>query len=224
MSDIVAAIALTPRRIRIIADGTLTSFSFVTFWYISRADGAGTDVSVVGFWQPDAGAFAYELALSEDLVAHVGYLVTASSADNDFITVWQPPLLQPAGLVPLDDPEAEALGVDWDWLAASLDGAGDLPLVRGRPCLLHDLAAIAETVPGELFHRPREGAGLPTRVNGPAALGSLAASVRAAWRADDRVRRATVEVTAGTNGEVTISGKIEPVALNETIPVTTRSG
>jgi hypothetical protein len=186
---------------------------------VSRVDGAGgVSLSVNFAFQTDLTSL--ELALSGGLVPDVKYLFEYGPAGTG-ITAYIPPISQSSRGSSQDDPEAEALGIDVDWLAESLDASGDMPTIRGRDCLSNDLVAIAKTDPGELFHRPKEGGGMLSQVNGPGNdLDAVARALRATWSRDRRVKSVnTIEVSHDTDGTVTASTSVQPVALSELLAV-----
>jgi phage baseplate assembly protein W len=205
----------SPYRLRVVWDLPATGQDTAADYALARADGAGPGPEVAAAWSVDAGAV--ELALASPLPPGLALVLVHAAGDR------LPCALPPTALRPDDaagdgvgDPEAELFGVDLDWLAPALAAGGDVPEVRGLAALRADLAAIAVTAPGELFHRPTEGAALPQRVNGagaPAELGRLAAAVRRAWVSDDRVKAARVSVVARADGAVTAAGDVETVPL-----------
>jgi phage baseplate assembly protein W len=204
----------TPYRLRVVWDAPAAGQDTAADYAVERADGAGPGPAVASAWFIDAGAV--EVALATPLLPGLDFVLVHAAGDRVPFALPPAPPRADAGAGRAEDPEAELFGVDVDWLSEALAPGGDLPAVRGLPALRADLARIAVTVPGELFHRPTEGAGLPLRVNGagvPAELGRLSAAVRRAWVADDRVRQASVAVAARADGGVTATGDVETVPL-----------
>jgi hypothetical protein len=217
---ITEARARSPWRLRLVFDAIPGGATTAASYTLTREDGAGTSAEVARAFAVDATAV--ELALSEALRDHVTYQVALAGVADPAAVRYSPPLAQILGADRQDDPEAEAFGVDSDWLAERLSGDGDVPEVRGLPCLRHDLIAVARTVPGEVYHRPDCGAGIPTRVNGPAPLSELAAAAKREWLKDDRVKRASPKVTESSAGEISIRGDVQSVALDDALPLTSR--
>lgn len=194
-----------------------------TNWSITRVDNAGgVSLSVTFAFQTDLTSL--DLALSGPLVPGVPYTVSESPAGSGIVS-WLSPASQTSGSSLAGDPEAEAFGVDVDWLATSLTPSGDMPEIRGLDCLKNDLVAIAKTDPSELFHRPKEGAGLLSKVNGPGSdTDEVARSLRPTWQRDARVRSVkSLTVSSNSSGGVTASADIETVALSGSLQVTVRT-
>ena len=223
MTAFVQTLARSRWRIAATFDGAFANWTVAATYTITRADGSPTTEHVASAFTSDTTTV--ELALSEALLDGIVYVVAAVGVTGTSATVIQPvsaPTVQHAAA---DDPASEAFGIDLDWLAASLDASGDTPTVSGRACLVHDLAAIAMTQRGELFHRPDAGAGLPLQVNGPAAAGDLAAAVKREWQRDDRVRSVDrARGTIATDGSVTIDGAVTPIAIDDPIPMSVSRG
>ena len=215
-----AAEARSAWRVRARWLSVVGGYTTAANYVVLRADAAGCTVAVAAAFALDAQLV--ELALTEPLVAGVVY-VLGFAGDGGAPRFGLPlPIPTADDEESGDDAEAEAFGVDWDWLGDALTPDGDLPEVRGRPCLVHDLAAVAVTRPGEIFHRPDAGAALPLRVSGPnvpAELDDARAAVRRAWQADDRVRRDVLRATAGTDGTVALDGDVTPIALDDALAV-----
>jgi hypothetical protein len=232
-TTITQAVASSAYRVRITTAEPVASFpalSTPSAWVLARQDGGGGLVPSVNYVIV-VDTYAVELVLSRALLSGVVYGTTtqgAGGASNIGLFAWTEAPAPVAGPTAADDPAAEAFGVDWDWLAPALDAGGDLPVVSGPACLQRDLAAIAVTEPGELFHRPTEGGGMRAKVNGAAntdvALGEVSRALRAQWAADPRVRAVTVAVSADDAGAVTATGAVTPVALADSLPVTVTEG
>lgn len=221
----VQLLATSPYRIRVTLGQTVSTYTpgilVAANWSITRVDGAGgVPVSATFAFQLDLTSL--ELALSSPLLDGVRYTVAESPAGSG-IVAWVAPVSQRTQQGVVDDPEAEAFGIDYDWLAPALDASGDMPTIRGRDCLSNDLVAIAKTDPGELFHRPTEGGGMLTQVNGPGNdPDAVGRALRGAWSKDRRVKSVgPIEVTADGDGSVTASASVQPLALNE--PLTVRA-
>jgi hypothetical protein len=223
MTTFVQARARSRWRITITFDGSFAGWTTSTTYAIARADGAPTSVTVSRAFATDSTTI--ELALSEALLEDVVYALSATAVTGSTsVAVQSAPTEQtPRGAI--DDPEAEAFGVDVDWLAPSLDATGDIPTIRGRECLRADLIAIAFTAPGELFHRPDAGAGIPDEVNGPAELDDLIAATKREWQRDDRINRLEpMRAEISTAGEVSIRAIVIPIAIDEPLPVSVNRG
>lgn len=198
---IVQAIARSPWRVRLVFDGAPGVLTYT----LTRDDGGVTDVTVSRSFGTDP--VSVELALSTALLLGVVYVVTASNGATARVGLPVQPAQRSGPIRATDDPEAELYGVDLDWLAP-LTATGDCAEVRGVAALRADLAAIARTSPGELFHRPAEGAGLLLGVNGP--LEAVAARVRTQWQRDTRVSAVSAMQVSAGDGTVTVSGDIRP--------------
>jgi len=221
-------LATSPYRIRVVLGETVATYSpgilVATNWSISRVDGAGgVPVSVTFAFATDVTSL--ELALSSPLLDGIQYTLSESPAGSG-VAAWRAPVTQAAQQQNVfSDPEAEALGVDYDWLAAVLDATGDMPQIRGKDCLANDLMAIALTSPGELFHRPTEGGDMLSEVNAPGSdPDAVGRRLRAAWSKDRRVKSiGPIEIADDGQGSLTASTAVQTVPLPEplTIRVTT---
>lgn len=219
MTAFVNALARSPWRVALLFDGAFGGMASPATYTFARVDGVGTLITTSRAWNTDT--LAVDLALSGPLLEGVVYAVTAAGVSGSIQVSFRSPLPRVTAERPIDDPEAEAFGVDINWLADALDATGDIPTTRGRACLVADLAAIAVTQRGELVHRPDAGAGLDADVNGPGNdLGETQAAVKGEWLKDPRVRAASTPAQISTTGDVTINGQVTPVALNTSIPVT----
>lgn len=219
MTDLNNVLIVQPWRLRalFVADGSFTSLND---WSLTSPAG---EHGIADAWA--LSGHAVELALDEPLTPGLLYTLehASSSRTLDFRYI-APPAVEQADEDD-DDPEAEAFGVDVDWLADSLTASGDLPDVRGLAALKHDLAGVAVLSPGELPHRPLAGVGLRSRVNASAddgAISDVRADLIAAFTADDRVRDATAEVTADpTTGGVRVAVSVlTPQLSGESIDFT----
>jgi phage baseplate assembly protein W len=223
MPTLQQAEARSPWRVRLVFDVAPGAPTTPGTYALARTDGAGPAPAVARVLPLDTASV--ELVLAEGLLPALLYTLTVTGASGTPRVSYRAPDAQALGTVPDEDPEAEAFGLDVDWLAPTLAPGGDLPTVRGRACLVHDLAAVAVTRPGELFHRPEVGAALPQRVNGPntpADLLDARAGVKRAWLADDRVRGVELTATAATDGTATLTGKVQSVIPEEPVDVTVR--
>ncbi len=222
MTAFLQARARSAWRLVVQFDGAFGGLATAATYALARADGARCTAAVRLAWAIDAAGA--ELALTEPLLEGALYTLTAAGVTGAAQVAHRAALAQAVGAARAEDPEAEAFGVDWDWLAPALAAGGDLPEVRGRRCLPRDLAAIAVTEPGELFHRPDEGVGLGSDVNGTRAPDEIAGALRRQWGRDDRVAEVRqLRVTVDTSGTAHADAGIRTIALAEPVPVTTRS-
>lgn len=217
MTKLLSAAARSAWRVGVTFDAAWGGMATATNYQFARQDGVGTTVVANVAFNTDT--LGVDLALSEGLNVGVVYFVSAAGVSGSAAVAYLVAPPQPAGALPEDDPEAEAFGVDIDWLAPSLDQSGDAPEIRGRACLKNDLPAIAKTMPGELYHRPHDGGGLPSEVNGPDSVDDIGARVRGQWLKDSRVRDAQLRVTVDTAGGVQIAAQVTPAALDQPLPV-----
>jgi len=221
MTAITQALAPTPWRIRVVCDGIPATSGYS----LTRFDGAGTTIAVAGAFALD-GTSA-ELSLTEELLDGVLYVLACTTLSNTAIVAWRRPVDVASATEDAGDPEAEAFGVDLDWLAPALDASGDLPRVRGVECLKHDLAALVLLHPGELIHRLDTGVGMPSRVNGPSSgneLVAIQAAVRREWSQDPRVQDLDVSVAATSDGDTYVSASVQTIPLNDPVPLVVRNG
>lgn len=192
--------AETPRRLVLELDATDADALDPTSYVVTRTDGVATAVTVDVAWL--ARSTVYVLALTEALVPGVEYTLTPDWTAARAV-VWRLPLPQTDEEGDPYDPEAEAYGLDVDWLSDALDGERDAPVIRGRECLKHDLIAVALTHHGELVHDPGVGAGAGGYVN-QAGAGRRPAELAATWRRlaleDARVAQADVSYTVASTG------------------------
>lgn len=207
MTDLNAVLIQQPWRVRAIFAGA-GSFTTLTDWSLT-SDVGEHDIADVWALSPHA----VELTLTEPLVAGLRYVLTHAGASAPVSFSYFTP---PTDAAPADDdigdPEAEAFGVDADWLADDLTASGDVPEVRGLAALRHDLAGVAVLSPGELVHRPLAGVGVRRRVNAAAddaAVSDVTADLVAAFRADDRVSEANASVTTDpATGTVRVAANV----------------
>lgn len=222
MVNAVEALARSDRRVRLVVDAADATLAVPSYFVVSRADGAGTVLFVAQAFATDPRA--YELSVSAPLTPGIVYLVGHPALAQAVRFSWQPAAPQVRGQAAADDPEAEALGVDVDWWAPALAPGGDMPELRGRASLEQDLVTIAQVEPGELYHRPQDGGGLPSAVNGPNSsdeLVRLATRLRRQWASDARVSAAQVSVTADAQGATRVQATVQPVALADPLSIVT---
>ena len=225
--QILTVSAPSPYRIRLSANSALTTTP--SDYVISRQDNGAVTITVTNVWS--TGTNAVEMSTSDALSNDFVYVVTLPNASGTPSAVLGYRTPQSITTLPAvdDDPEAEALGVDIDWLAPALDPAGDSPKIRGRACLINDLAAAALTTPGELFHKPTDGGGMRLKVNGPAIPGQLSgirASLLRQWTKDPRVRQGgvAIDVSSSSDGKVSVLGTIQPIAIEDPLTVQPTTG
>lgn len=221
--NILSLTASSPWRITVALDGTPPTSAAA--YALAPADGTASDVTVASVWLVDANTA--ELALSAPLLPRLVYDLTISGTITGQVAHF-PPVVQPAEVDPIDDPEARAYGVDLAWLSDAVDARRDIPRRRGLECVRYDLGAIVETDPGELLTYPASGAGLPSRVNGSATMNELAevrARVRSQMQADRRVAAGGVAVTtrALASGELDVRADVKTVAVGESVQVSVRA-
>jgi len=217
--------SFSPFRITVTTDVApdLTASDYV----LTRQDNVSSNATVNYAFASDP--HTVELAIGGDgLVDGVVYTLALPLQPGAPIAVvaYRTPLLQSqTPIAPAEDPEAEAFGVDIDWMADALTAAGDTPTVRGRQCLVNDLAAISVINRGELFHRPDAGASLKLDVNGPMTnrqVSVVTGALVREWSKDARVQRngvsLRVNVSAST-GRLTIFGTVLPIAIDDPLLV-----
>ena len=228
MPDIQTAQALQPWRLTVYFAAADAGLDDPIKFHLSRGGVVPHPIETV--WLRGTGVV--ELALGDALLAGEDYLLQHDTSSTTAHIAWRP--AQPSALArprtttdgpELDDPEAEAFGLDVDWFGAALDARGDVPVVRGLQALKHDLAAVAFMSPGDLVHRPRAGVGVRQRVNGAsnaATLGEIQADVRAAYLSDPRVRDCTVKATREGERTALRTSVLTPPLLGDSIDFTTR--
>lgn len=194
-------------------------------YVLKRLDGASLASAVTYVFLNPPGSNTAEIAVGGegmlDGVVYVLSLPGQPASPSAQIAYRQPMYQSQVPQYPAEDPEAEAFGVDIDWFADGLTGAGDTPTIRGRQCLTNDLAIIAMISKGEIFHRPDAGAGLKLDVNGPMTDFQVKAVVGALtkeWYRDARIAQNSVSVTASVNastGQLTVAGSVTPLAIDD---------
>lgn len=211
----------SPFRIAVTSDTApdLTVADYV----LARVDNASTAARISHVFT--TGPTTAELVVvNEPLLDGVVYsisLPTQPGAPTATVAYRQPIILSQVPVAPAEDPEAEAFGVDIDWLAESFGPDGDTPQVRGRQCLTNDLAVIALIQKGELFHRPDAGAGVKLFTNSPMTAQGVRLVVGALtreWYKDPRVRQGGVTVktdVAAATGQLRVYGTVLPVAVDD---------
>lgn len=189
---------------------------------LTRQDGGACAITCTLAWIPAGSPSVAELALSGRLLEGVVYVMAVSGSGSAEVT-YRAPRSAPATGPAADDPEAEAFGVDRAWITDQLGPNGDLQRRGGLAAFKYDLGAIAATEPGELFHLPDDGAGMPSRVNGPGTPGEVAgvaASLKRQWSRDYRVKRGGVKVTPTLDpatGLLSADCAVETVAINKPV-------
>lgn len=211
----------SPFRISVTTDTApdLTAADYV----LTRVDNASTAATVSRAFA--TGPTTAELVvINEPLLDGVIYniaLPTQPGAPSATVAYRQPLLQNQTPIFPAEDPEAEAFGVDIDWLADSFGPDGDTPEIRGRQCLTNDLAVISLIQKGELFHRPNSGAGVKLNTNAPMTAQQVrlvTGALTREWYKDLRVRQGGVtirtDVLAAT-GQLRVYGSVLPVAIDD---------
>lgn len=223
------AVAPSPWRVTVYLDESFVGSDDATLYRLRRA--GAVEHTIESAWGRGVGVV--ELALGEPLLAGEPYTLTHTSSASTVGVAYHEPVTPPVapplavldGDVP-DDPEAEAFGVDVDWLAPALTSRGDFPAPRGIAAFRHDLAALTFTIPGELIHRPGAGLGIQRRVNQHATdttLEEVGAEVSEGYREDDRVRDVSVSLTRDPRGVALLRVSVAPAPLEgETLDFTVR--
>lgn len=207
-----AAVAPQPYRITLSCDSAPSTAA--ADYALVRHDGGACGLSVSLVWIPDGQPTIAELALSGPLLDGVVYSVAVAGAGSALVA-YRTPIAQPSSAAGGSAPEATAFGFDVGWL-------GDRAVRRrGLDALRYDLVAIAVTEPGELFHRPLEGAGLRSQVNGPVSPVALGAAVKRQWSRDSRVAPGGVSLStsAQPDGLTLIAANVRTVALDSPVAV-----
>ncbi len=211
----------SPYRITVVTD--VAADVTATDYVITRLDNASTAATVSYAFAVDTKTAELVVA-NEALIDGVVYVVSLpgqSGAPSAQVAYRLPLLQSQVPVSPAEDPEAEAFGVDIDWFADKLTASGDTPVIRGRQCLVNDLAVISMILPGEIFHRPNAGAGLQLNTNAPMTsnqIKQVTGSITREWYKDSRVRQGSVNVTASVlanTGQLIVSGTVIPVAIDE---------
>lgn len=218
--QIISAVSRQPLRITVAATGVPSTVA--TDYVVSKADGGYSTTAVRTAWL--VGANTVELALSAPLTDGVVYVIAMpNDADHPSATLsyYGAADPAPAALPAGEDPAAEAYGVSIDWLSGGLTGSGDLTLVKGRQCLVDDIEAIAVIEPGELFHRPDDGGGLPSDVNGPAIpqqQAAMRARLKRQWAKDQRIKSVdSIEFVPVTDGKVQLVANLTDAVADQTL-------
>lgn len=216
LGNILNVVSRSPWRVTVTLD--LTPSLVTTDYTITRADGANNYISVSSVFA--LGSNNVELTLSGALLDGVAYIISYPSGSTASVVYRQPSYQSQVPVGAAEDPEAEAFGIDYDWFADGLTAAGDTPMVRGRQCLINDLAVIALIQKGELFHRPDAGAGVKLSVNGPMTdreVKQVVGAVTREWYKDSRVRQGGIDVRGNvdTSGRLTLTGTVLPVAIDD---------
>ena len=223
-AEIQQIITTTPYRATVKLTVPAAGYDSAENYSIARADGSFSRLSidtVIVY-----GDTHVELLFDEAVVPGSRYTITfvPTAATGEFTGIAYDAIddVLPDGTI--DDPEADAFGIDIDILSPVLEN-GDIPLVTGRECLLMNLSDLCFTAPREIAHRLRDGVGIQRRVNASAApsrVDEARALIRLAVLGDARIRAATVEdVTDGTKpGQTVLRINALPHALEgETLPV-----
>ena len=208
MASLNLLLPLTVLRLRAVWDGPAPASPAPEDYTLRREGLVPCDVEAV--WVLPDG-HSVEIVPAEPLLPGLEYTLDHASGGRTLRATLRLSArsTSPALVAETGDPAAQAFGVDVDWLADDLTSGRDLPEVRGLAAFRHDCAVVAFLEPGELVHRPRAGAGVLRRVNGPGAAGTLgetAADVRAALLGDPRTASADVEARISPeDGNVTLS-------------------
>jgi|SRR5579859_3173939 len=209
--SLIGAFAESRYRIRALYSG-VGSYLLSDFT-IARADGGPNDVAPASIFNPDFGQFV--ISTNEPMRPQLVYKLTYLSSQTFEFSFQPPPALDPQ-VTPVDeDLEAEAFGIDFDWLFSEPTGTGDCPQLSGLPCYQNDLASAAVLDTGELVHKPDDGVGLLNHINGPEGdieEGEIAGKLEAQFKRDPRTSKASVDVTLDAVGNVNYNARVVPVA------------
>lgn len=216
---IVSVYARSPHRIVVSMNPapTTTTADYV----LERKDGAGTLARPTLVWLTNGNTA--EIALSEAMLSDVVYqLVYQAGTPIDLI--YKDAQLPVDGPSATEDLETEVLGLDVDWMASELTASGDLPDIKGRDCFRLDLVAAAFIQPGELTHKPQEGAGAPRFVNGPGIAEKkrqLQGDLLKQWLRDPRTSQDGTELEVSINGygEVDIKAEVGVAADDSVLSI-----
>ena len=208
---IIGAYAPQPYRVRLAADTAPPTTA--ALYVLARVDGGYSQVAASTVWA--VGVNTVEIALTAPLEPGVAYTVAlpgSPGAPVAGISYAQPLSPVPVPLEAGEDPEAEAYGVDANWLSGVLTATGDLQEVRGRQCLLDDTLAVAMIAPRELFHRPDDGGALAASINGPSTpteTSRMAGRLRRQWLKDNRIATVDeVNTTSEAGGLTRVAAKL----------------
>lgn len=224
--NILSLTSRQPWRITLAADATPSTTA--TDYVVARKDGGYSSIEVTKAWL--IAPTTVELALSAPLDDGFAFTVSMPNSPGapSSVVAYRAPLAPPAALPDGEDPEAEAYGVDADWLRGSFTGDGDLVEVRGRQCMLNDTLTIALIDEGEIFHRPNDGIGLPRDVNGPATTARQSAMrgrMRRQWLKDDRIATVeSIDFTIDSGGKIYPKAKLTDAVSGEQFDVIAPSG
>lgn len=216
MANIINAISRSPWRITVVLDTTPSVT--LSDYTITRLDGADNYSVVSRAFL--TGTNTVELTLTPGLLDSIIYKVTYTGGSSAQIAYRQPAIQSQVPVGTAEDPEAEAFGIDYDWFADALTASGDTPMVRGRQCLVNDLAVISLIQKGEIFHRPDAGAGVKLSVNGPMGdreIKQVVGALTREWYKDARVRQGGIDIrpSVDTSGRLIITGTVIPVAIDD---------
>lgn len=214
---LLSVLSKSPWRLTVAVDGAPSLAA--TDYAIARQDGLAVDLTARRLWL--VGTNTVEIALSGQMLDSIVYVLTlpnAAGAPSQQVAYRQ--TLNPTAVTEpaAEDIEAEAYGVDTDWLSGVRSPTGDLVDVRGVACLKNDLMAVAVIEPGEIYHRPNIGAGLKLDINGPGTNAELArqrGAVVAQWRADSRVSDASASTATSSTGQITLVGNVVDAVASE---------
>lgn len=216
--NIINATSPQPWRVQIATDAIPPTN--VADYAIVRQDGGYSAAAFRLAWM--IGTNTVELALTEALEPSVVYVVSipgASGAPTYVLGYYGVLSNAPAQQAAGEDPDAEAYGVDADWLNDSLDPTGDLIKVSGPPCLTNDIQAVAVINPGEIFHRPDDGAALPTFVNDAGnqiEISRMHSSLKQQWLKDSRIKSVdSIVTTVDSEGKALVKASLTDSIANQ---------
>lgn len=213
-----------PQSYRITVGQNAAPSTSTASYTLTRKDGSPCEAHPSLVWVAASNPSVAELALVEPLLEGVIYTLAVSGAGAADVAFRAAVL--PSSPTPGEggDPSAAAFGVDVPWLVDTLGPGRRLSRRTGMACLKHDLATVAVIAPGELFHLPEAGVGLPARLNAPGndtELKRLQGDLRRQWSKDRRVKRGSIQAEASADGTglVTLSGSVESAATGESTTI-----
>lgn len=220
MSATAIAFIEAPQRYRVRVGFDAAPSTSASAYTLTRVDGSPCEAHPSLVWVEAGNPCVAELALSEPLLEGQIYSLAVSGAGNAPVAYRTPQAPGAPDPATGASPASSAFGTDRCWLVDALGAGRRMQRRSGLAALKYDLATIAVIHPGELFHLPSDGVGLPRRVNGPGnntELQAMGADLRRQWSKDRRVRRGSVavKVTADGTGLVQLEGGYQAEATGD---------